>query len=100
MAKGRWNQRGSKWEGKMKGDLRLRDQEGPHSVIRAEPRLPDLGVFSDLKGEGRLFAGKQSCGQEAALGSRVGNKPGRLRGRKNRTKQTAKSKQAHLAAIQ
>ena len=64
-AKGRWNQRGSKWEGKMKGDLRLRDQEGPHSVIRAEPRLPDHGVFSDLKGEGCLLAGKQSCGQEA-----------------------------------
>lgn len=96
-------QGGSKWEGKMKGDPRLWDQERPDSVIRTEPKLPGLVVFSDLKREGPLLAGKQSCAQGATLRSRMGrswNKAGRLRGRKNRTKQRAKSKQAPLAVSQ
>ena len=103
VVKCRWKQGGSKWEGKMKGDPRLWDQERPDSVIRTEPKLPGLVVFSDLKREGPLLAGKQSCAQGATLGSRMGrswNKAGRLRGRKNRTKQRAKSKQAPLAVSQ
>ena len=87
-AKGRWNQGGHRWEEK---NERRPQAQGPGEagIVRAEPRLPDLGLFSDLKGEGPLSAGKQACGQETDLGSRAGrswDKAGRLRGRKNRKK--------------
>lgn len=43
----------------------LWDQERSDSVIRTELKLPGLVVFSDLKREGPLLAGKQSCGRGA-----------------------------------
>lgn len=72
-------------KGNMEGDPRLLDWSRAQT-----PRAQSLVYFQISREKGLSLAGKQSCGQEAGLGSRAGrswNKAGELRD-KNRMEQS------------